>query len=304
MHLEANPRLEQRAVTMLLGALPESFRQDIIASRRLTATGILFRLYTSYQPGGSGERTGLIRSLSEVKVLAGLVELLGSIRQWRRSLGRSGELRVTIDPLVLTGVLSKFADGAAKLGGSQVAFRLAPMRQQYIQAELEELANAQVAGKATPSNPPALAPVLTQGIRLSRPYPVMGRSLGTGMMGRNPVIDRMVMRHHVVFGALRKDVAGVRSAHMHILGDHWRKPQGPCSAHPRSIERRIVQLSNPRRGMAVLKRAIGRLPRSKIRRAKRARKRNAKNTFACEGGSGGNSTTREEIRGISAQAGV
>ena len=87
---------------------------------------------------------------------------------------------MTIDPLVLTGVLSKFADGAAKLGGSQVAFRLASMRQEldvdrtpswesvndwaeYIQAELEELANAQVAGKATPSNPPALAPVLTQG---------------------------------------------------------------------------------------------------------------------------------------------
>ena len=146
VHWEANPRLEQRAVTMLLGALPESLRQDIIASRRLTTTGILFRLYTSYQPGGSGERTGclytsyqpggsgertgLIRSLSEVKVPAGLVELLGSIRQWRRSLGRSGELRVTIDPLVLTGVLSKFADGAAKLGGSQVAFRLASMRQQ------------------------------------------------------------------------------------------------------------------------------------------------------------------------------
>ena len=70
---------------------------------------------------------------------------------------------MTIDPLVLTSVLSKFADGAAKLGGSQVAFRLASMRQQldvdrapswepvndwaeYIQAELEELANAQIAG--------------------------------------------------------------------------------------------------------------------------------------------------------------
>ena len=182
VHVEANQRLEQRAVTMLLGALPEALRQDVIASRRMTTTGIiLFRLFTTYQPGGAGERTGLIKSISEVKVPAGLGDLLGSIRQWRRSLGRSYELRVTIDPLVLTGVLSKFAEGTGKLGGSQVAFRLASMRQQldvdrtpgwesvndwaeYIQAELEELANAQViAGKATPSNPPALAPVLTQG---------------------------------------------------------------------------------------------------------------------------------------------
>ena len=181
VHVEANQRLEQRAVTMLLGALPEALRQDVIASRRMTTTGIMFRLFTTYQPGGAGERTGLIKSISEVKVPAGLGDLLGSIRQWRRSLGRSYELRVTIDPLVLTGVLSKFAEGTGKLGGSQVAFRLASMRQQldvdrtpgwesvndwaeYIQAELEELANAQViAGKATPSNPPALAPVLTQG---------------------------------------------------------------------------------------------------------------------------------------------
>ena len=173
-------RLEQRSVSMLLAALPEGLRQDVIASRRLSTVGILFRLFTTFQPGGSGERTGLIKSISETKVPAGLGELLGSIRQWRRSVGRSEELRVTVDPLVLTGVLSKFADGASKLGGNQVAFRLATMRQQldvdrapsfdsvrdwaeYIQAELEELANAQTAAKATPLNPPALAPVLTQG---------------------------------------------------------------------------------------------------------------------------------------------
>ncbi|CAL1144277.1 unnamed protein product [Cladocopium goreaui] len=177
---EGYARLEQRSVSMLLAALPEGLRQDVIASRRLSTVGILFRLFTTFQPGGSGERTGLIKSISEAKVPAGLVELLGSVRQWRRSVGRSEELSVTVDPLVLTGVLSKFADGASKLGGSQVAFRLATMRQQldvdrapslgsvkewaeYIQAELEELANAQTAGKATPSNPPALAPVLTQG---------------------------------------------------------------------------------------------------------------------------------------------
>ena len=177
---EGYARLEQRSVSMLLAALPEGLRQDVVASRRLSTVGILFRLFTTFQPGGSGERTGLIKSISEAKVPAGLVELLGSVRQWRRSVGRSEELSVTVDPLVLTGVLSKFADGASRLGGSQVAFRLATMRQQldvdrapnlgsvkewaeYIQAELEELANAQTAGKATPSNPPALAPVLTQG---------------------------------------------------------------------------------------------------------------------------------------------
>jgi len=37
---------------------------------------------------------------------------------------------VTVDPLVLTGVLAKFAEGTAKLGRNQVAFKLATMRQQ------------------------------------------------------------------------------------------------------------------------------------------------------------------------------
>ena len=41
-----------------------------------------------------------------MKVPTGLVETLGAIRLWRRSVGRSEELRVTVDPLVLTGVLS------------------------------------------------------------------------------------------------------------------------------------------------------------------------------------------------------
>ena len=52
VHVEANQRLEQRAVTMLLGALPEALRQDVIliASRQMTTTGILFRLFTTYSP--------------------------------------------------------------------------------------------------------------------------------------------------------------------------------------------------------------------------------------------------------------
>ena len=177
-------RLEQRGISMLLGCMAETLRQDVIASRRLSAVGILFRLFTTYQPGGTGERTSLIRGITDVKVPTGLVETLAAIRLWRRSVGRSEELRVTVDPLVLTGVLAKFAEGTAKLGGNQVAFRLATMRQQldvdrtpqldtvkewaeYIQAELEELANAQAVPKAATSGqtasgviPPVVAPAV------------------------------------------------------------------------------------------------------------------------------------------------
>ena len=182
--VEQFSRLEQRGISMLLGCMTETLRQDVIASRRLSAVGILFRLFTTYQPGGTGERTSLIRGITDVKVPTGLVETLAAIRLWRRSVGRSEELRVTVDPLVLTGVLAKFAEGTAKLGGNQVAFRLATMCQQldvdrtpqldtvkewaeYIQAELEELANAQAVPKAATSGqtasgviPPVVAPAV------------------------------------------------------------------------------------------------------------------------------------------------
>jgi len=128
--VEQFARLEQRGISMLLGCMPETLRQEAIASRQLSAAGILFRLFTTYQPGGTGERTGLIRGIIDVKVPTSWVETLGAIRLWRRSVGRSEELRVTVDPLVLTGVLAKFAEGTAKLGRNQVAFKLATMRQQ------------------------------------------------------------------------------------------------------------------------------------------------------------------------------
>ena len=88
-------------------------------------------VHNLYQPQWNWRKDqNLLRGITDVKVPTSLVETLGAIRLWRRSVGRAEELRVTVDPLVLTGVLAKFAEGTAKLGGNQVAFRLATMRQQ------------------------------------------------------------------------------------------------------------------------------------------------------------------------------
>ena len=53
---EAHLRLEQRVVPMLLKCVPESIKQDLIASRTMTVTGSMYRLWTIFQPGGSSER--------------------------------------------------------------------------------------------------------------------------------------------------------------------------------------------------------------------------------------------------------
>jgi hypothetical protein len=152
-----------------------------LQKRSQQTTVLPFRMFTTCQPG-VGERTSLLHGITDVKVPAGMAEVLNAIRIWRRSAGRSEEVNVTVDPLALAGVLAKFADSVAKLGGSQVVFRLATMRQQldvdrapkldavkdwaeYIQAELEELSKAQSVAKlaqphssASNQMPPVVGP--------------------------------------------------------------------------------------------------------------------------------------------------
>ena len=151
-------RVEQRGVSLLLSVLPDQLRRDVISARNVTTVSILFRLFVVYQPGGSAERTTLLKSLTEVKVGHTIPDLLATMRQWRRQLQRAEELKVTLpDPLILMNVLGKLMDSMSKLGGSQVAYRISTVRQEllvdqrpgmssikdlseYLQAELEDLA--------------------------------------------------------------------------------------------------------------------------------------------------------------------
>lgn len=106
-----------------------------------------------FQPGGGAERT----SLAEVRIGTTIHDVLGTIRLWRRWVSRALELKVAItDPLILMQVLGKMSDAVGKLGGAQVAYRLASVRQElqvdqrpllpavqeyaeFLQAEAEDL---------------------------------------------------------------------------------------------------------------------------------------------------------------------
>ena len=57
-------RVEQRGVSMLLAASPEMIKRDLVASRTLTSTGILFRMFTVYQPGGGVEKAALLKQVT------------------------------------------------------------------------------------------------------------------------------------------------------------------------------------------------------------------------------------------------
>ena len=163
-------RTEKRAATMLLQALPEKLRLELVSARKLTTPQIMFRLYCLYQPGGQAERTDLLRMLSDFKLTGQPTEFSGGIRQWLRWLNRCEELGLVLpDPMVLAGVLNRSSDVLGKTD-PQTGFRLASVRQElqldsrpvlkdvklfaeFLLAEAEDIAINQ---NAKPQSPPGL----------------------------------------------------------------------------------------------------------------------------------------------------
>ena len=150
-------RIEQKGISMLLGAVPEALRKELIAGRLLNSTSIMFKLFCTYQPGGVAERSTILRHVIEVKPGSQPRDILESMRQWRRWVSRAGELDLVLpDGMVLAAVMNKFVEALTKAGGSQMGYRLAAARQElgmdlrpglkeilemaeYLQAEAEEL---------------------------------------------------------------------------------------------------------------------------------------------------------------------
>ena len=121
-------RIEQRGQVVLLRALPESLRQELVSQREMGSVQILFRVLRTYQPGGLAERTTLLRQLVEQRVPAGITEWIGALRSWRRWLVRIDELRIQPpDPVLLLATLDRYAVALAK-SSPQLAFRLQMVR--------------------------------------------------------------------------------------------------------------------------------------------------------------------------------
>ena len=184
------PRTERRALSMLLGAVPDTIKEEIISARKLTTDQVLYKLYVTYQPGGASERTKLLQCITDAKCGTALGDVVEWIRLWRRYVQRATELQIVLpDGLVLLGALSKCTD---HLSGKspQVAYRLNLIRQhlavdqlptaekilsyaEHLQAEAEELLIASNARNPSTIRAAALGiaapPGINQGDSESKP---------------------------------------------------------------------------------------------------------------------------------------
>ncbi len=101
-------RLERRASTMLLMALPEGQREDLISAKKLTALKLVCHLLVTYQPGGLAEKELILRQLESPGEVTTLGEAVQSLRKWSRWRRRAGELGVSgPDPFLLLKGLNR-----------------------------------------------------------------------------------------------------------------------------------------------------------------------------------------------------
>ena len=92
-------------------ALADGVRSEMVA-RRLTgsATSILFRLMTLYQPGGEEEKARILKNLQEPPQEGDPQKVLEALRSWERWLRRCRELGVTApDPALLSRGLNSMS---------------------------------------------------------------------------------------------------------------------------------------------------------------------------------------------------
>ena len=121
-------RVESRAVTLLLAAIPANVRDDVVTNRWLSTTAILFRIFCLFQPGGSTERAHLLAQLVNPEVCKSFSECIKVLRRWNQSLQRASEIHATLpDPsLLLRGVDA--ATGGLLASNQMVGFRVNSFR--------------------------------------------------------------------------------------------------------------------------------------------------------------------------------
>ena len=205
-------RVESRSVSLLLAAVPQSLRDDVVTNRWLSSASILFRVLCLFQPGGSSERSHLLSQLVNPGVCGSFNDAIKGLRKWQQGLQRAGEIHATLPDasLLLRGIDS--ATSALLTAHPMIGFRVNAFRHQLaidynptvpsvvqlvrlIQAECEAASitteggsdkRARTAALATPKEPPPpkvappSSPSSSQGVGVAAVSTGKGEAKGQG----------------------------------------------------------------------------------------------------------------------------
>ena len=99
-------RVESRAVSLILAAIPQNLRDEAVSNRWLSTAALLFRIQCVYQPGGSSERSMLLSQLTVPESVTTTKSAVAMLRKWQQHFYRVRELGASMpDPsLLLAGI--------------------------------------------------------------------------------------------------------------------------------------------------------------------------------------------------------
>ena len=121
-------RVERRAAAMLMNAIPDQLREEVVAGRAVSCLGILSKGMQMYQPGGMTEKMAILTSLespAEAQSISGGITTLRKWLRWRR---RASEVGVSLpDATILVRGLSKMTKKLVQTY-PDLSFRLSLMR--------------------------------------------------------------------------------------------------------------------------------------------------------------------------------
>jgi len=121
-------RLERRASNMLLVAVPEAQREELVSTKRLTVLQILCHLLMIYQPGGLAEKEVILSSLENPPEGSTIADSLQGLRKWMRWRRRAAELAVSEpDPFLLLKGLGRIVRRPLE-GNKELNFRVSLAR--------------------------------------------------------------------------------------------------------------------------------------------------------------------------------
>ena len=133
-------RTEQRGVHLLLKSVAPEIQQMLVTDRQMTSTAILYRLYIRYQPGIPGEKSLILKELTQLPKTNTMAELATALRSWRRHYGRAREVGASLpDGTLLLRALESGVQLVAK--ENTQAFSLAQSRSALQVDEIPEPAS-------------------------------------------------------------------------------------------------------------------------------------------------------------------
>ena len=161
-------RINARSCAMIVQAIPEAVKIDLIARRSTQSMPLLlFRIYTLYQPGGAGERTTIVQKLQGGQQPKTVDECLQQLTAWPRWVQRCRDMGMAVPDgsvlakgltLLTSNTINQVPDAMFRTQLVRATLRIdqqPPLPnvlkyQRHLQAEVESLASSVTTTSANP----------------------------------------------------------------------------------------------------------------------------------------------------------